>query len=107
MSGTPLFYIDLSSLTFFSYLLSPQNSPLGGTGQPSVRITLLGANSQQPSFGKDPDSLILTEILEFALSLSPPIKGQEPFGGLPHLQPYRFKRALALAEVGDMAMATR
>ncbi len=32
---------------------------------------------------KDPDVLIFSEILEYALSLVPVAKGQEPFHGIP------------------------
>lgn len=92
-----------------SYLLSPQTSPIGGIGSPSTRITLLGGKNPltYPNFTKDADSFILSEILEFALSLVPVTKGQEPFHGLPHLQAYRFIQALSLAEMGDMQLANR
>ncbi|KAJ6596911.1 Sec23-binding domain of Sec16-domain-containing protein [Mycena vulgaris] len=91
------------------YLLSPQTSPVGGIGNPSARIVLLGSRSPQvwPSFYKDSDPVIFTEILEFALSLAPPVKGQDPFYGLPHLQAYRFIRAMALAELGELQLASR
>jgi hypothetical protein len=51
--------------------------------------------------------MILSEIVEFAYSLSTPPKGQEPFPGLPHLQPYRLIRAHQLAELGHVSLATR
>ncbi|KAJ7452366.1 Sec23-binding domain of Sec16-domain-containing protein [Mycena galericulata] len=91
------------------YLLSPQTSPVGGIGNPTARIVLLGSRSPQvwPSFYKDSDPVIFTEILEFALSLAPPIKGQDAFYGLPHLQAYRFIRAMALAELGELQLASR
>ncbi|KAJ7632637.1 Sec23-binding domain of Sec16-domain-containing protein [Roridomyces roridus] len=91
------------------YLLSPQTSPVGGIGNPSARIVLVGSRSPQvwPSFYKDSDPVILTEILEFALSLATPAKGQEPFYGLPHLQAYRFIRAISLAELGELQLASR
>lgn len=60
-----------------------------------------------PSFWKDPDTIILSEIVEFALSLVPSVKGQEPFSGLPHLQAYRLIRALSLAELGYDKQANR
>ncbi|KAJ7063353.1 Sec23-binding domain of Sec16-domain-containing protein [Mycena amicta] len=91
------------------YLLSPQTSPLGGLGNPAARIVLLGSKSPQiwPSFYKDDDPEILSEILEFALSLTPPAKGQDAFFGLPHLQAYRFIRAAGLAEMGELQLASR
>jgi hypothetical protein len=92
-----------------SYLLSPQTSQLGGLGSPTTRLVLVGSASPAvtPAFSKDSDSLILSEIVEFAYSLSPPQKGQEPFPGLPHLQPYRLIRAHQLAELGHVQLATR
>ncbi|KAJ7709887.1 Sec23-binding domain of Sec16-domain-containing protein [Mycena rosella] len=91
------------------YLLSPQTSPVGGIGNPSARIVLLGSRSPQvwPSFYKDSDPVIFTEILEFGLSLASPVKGQDAFYGLPHLQAYRFIRAMALAELGELQLASR
>jgi len=53
---------------------------------------------------KDMDPLILSEILEFALAL---VKGQDAPHGMPHLQAYRFIRAVSLAEIGDMQLANR
>ncbi|KAF5391379.1 hypothetical protein D9757_001871 [Collybiopsis confluens] len=91
------------------YLLSPQTSTVAGLQHPSARIVLLGSRNPQSfsNFISDPDPIILSEIHEFALSLVPIPKGQEPFAGLPHLQVYRFIRAICLAELGDVAAANR
>ncbi|KAH9842630.1 Sec23-binding domain of Sec16-domain-containing protein [Rhodofomes roseus] len=90
------------------YLLSPQTSPMGGIGS-SSRMVLLGSPSPSVSmnFAKNPDPLIFSEVAEFALSLTPPAKGQDAFAGLPHLQPYRLIRAASLAEMGHMQLANR
>ncbi|KAI0665169.1 Sec23-binding domain of Sec16-domain-containing protein [Cubamyces menziesii] len=90
------------------YLLSPQTFPLGGLGS-HPRLTLLGSPSPSVSamYYKDPDPIILSEIAEFAMSLATPAKGQEPFAGLPHLQPYRLLRATCLAEIGHVQLANR
>jgi len=89
-----------------SYLLSPQTSLMGGLGSPSARITLLGSKNLSDAT-KDPDALIFTEILEFAMSLAPISKGQEMPHTLSHLQAYRFIRAVSLAESGHVQLATR
>jgi COPII coat assembly protein SEC16 len=70
---------------------------------------LLAAPSAQnhAGFYRDQDAVILSEVLEFALSLATPAKGQEPFHGLPHLQAYKLSRAAALAEVGHVKLASR
>jgi COPII coat assembly protein SEC16 len=82
---------------------------MAGLGNSSARIVLVGSQSPQtlPNFAKDPDPLIFSEIVEFALSLTPPPRGQDPYQGIPHLQPYRFIRAMALAEIGDIQVASR
>jgi hypothetical protein len=101
---------NISSLTFpNSYLLAPQTSPLGGIGNPTARIVLVGSRSPQtwPSFARDPDPLILSEIVEFALSLTTTTRSQDAFQGIPHLQAYRFIRAMSLAEIGDITLANR
>lgn len=89
-----------------SYILSPQTSLVGGLGSPSARVTLVGAKNPADVM-KDPDALIFSEILEFALSLVPIAKGQEPFHGIPHLQAYRFIKAIQLAEIGQIQLANR
>ncbi len=91
-----------------SYLLSPQTSQLGGIGS-IPKLMLLGSPppNTAPIYYKDPDHIIFSEILEFALSLATPTKGQEPFAGLHHLQPYRLLRAATLAELGYVQQATR
>ena len=96
-------------MRLFSYLLSQQASQFGGLRSPSTRFILVGSAGPAitPAFSKDPDSIILSEIVEFAYSLSTPQKGQEPFPGLPHLQPYRLIRAHQLAELGHAQLATR
>ncbi|KAG6814357.1 hypothetical protein H0H92_010943 [Tricholoma furcatifolium] len=91
------------------YLLAPQTSPMGGVNQPSARVVLVGSRNPQtsPSFAKDQDPFIFSEIVEFALSLATPAKGQEAFSGIAHLQAYRFIRAMALAEIGDIQQASK
>lgn len=76
---------------------------------PQARVVLLGSKSPNQShlFSKDPDAVIFSEILEFALSLIPVAKGQEPFSGLPHLQAYRLMRATQIAETGDIKLANQ
>jgi hypothetical protein len=82
---------------------------MGGLGNPSARVVLVGSQSPQilPNFTKDPDPFIFSEVVEFALSLAAPTRGQDPSQGIPHLQPYRFIRAMALAEIGDIQLASR
>ncbi|KAG5642961.1 hypothetical protein DXG03_001843 [Asterophora parasitica] len=91
------------------YLLAPQTSSWGGSAHPSARLVLIGSRNPQswPQFAKDQDSLIFSEIAEFALSLATPPKGQDAFTGIAHLQAYRFIRAIALAEIGDIQQANK
>ncbi|BGP48551.1 hypothetical protein JCM10450v2_004427 [Rhodotorula kratochvilovae] len=87
------------------YLLSPQTSLAMGLGLPGSRITLLGSNPTAADHGIDLESIQLTELVEFALSLVPTIKGHEPFVGFPHLQAFRLYHAAALADAGHTAQA--
>ncbi|KEP46782.1 Sec16 Sec16-C: Sec23-binding domain protein [Rhizoctonia solani 123E] len=91
------------------YLLSPTTSAIGGLSMPSVRVVLVGSESPSTSrnFEKDDDAIIFTEIAEYAYSLVPTIKGQEPYPGMPHLQAYKLLRAAKLAEMGHVALASR
>lgn len=91
-----------------SYLIAPQSGALGTIGSPG-RVALVGSRGPTavPNFHVDDDAIVLTEILEFALSLAPLSKGQEPFNGLPHLQAYKLVRAVSLAEMGHVLAANR
>lgn len=91
------------------YLLSPQTSPVGASGSPAARLTLVGSRPPHlsPLFVRNPDNFVFSEILEYAMSLIPPAKGQEPFSGIVHLQPYRLLHASSLAEMGHIQEASR
>jgi hypothetical protein len=93
----------------FSYLLSPATSPVGGISTPSVRMVLLGSESPSVSrnFENDDDAIIFTEIAEYAHSLTPTVKGQDAYAGVPHLQAYKLVRATRLTEMGHLSLATR
>lgn len=100
-------FFNVASLSqAFSYLLSPQTSLVGGLGSPTARMTLVGTKNPGKA-AKDKDSIILSEVFEFALSLVPTVKGQEAFYGLAQLQTYRFIRAMEIAEHGDLQLANR
>ncbi|BGP16572.1 hypothetical protein JCM10213_000516 [Rhodosporidiobolus nylandii] len=89
------------------YLLSPQTSLATGLGTPGSRIVLLGSTPFLPDGGIDLESVKLTELVEFALSLTPTIKGHEPFAGFPHLQAFRLYHAAVLAEQDRVAQALK
>ncbi|KAI0306558.1 Sec23-binding domain of Sec16-domain-containing protein [Multifurca ochricompacta] len=87
------------------YLLAPQSAVLGTIGSPG-RVTLIGSRGPA-NFHVSDDAIVLSEIVEFALSLASPSKSQDPFNGLPHLQAYKLVRAASLAEMGYIVAATR
>jgi hypothetical protein len=91
-----------------SYLIAPQSGVLGTIGSPG-RVALVGSRGPTvvPNFHVNDDAIVLAEIVEFALSLAPLSKGQEPFNGLAHLQPYKLVRAVSLAEMGHVLAANR
>lgn len=70
---------------------------IGGDG---AKMSLVGGAASD-------DSILLTEVVEYALSLTPAVKGQEPFIGFPHLQPYRLVHALHLLDEGQVAQARK
>ncbi|KAK0549242.1 hypothetical protein OC846_003398 [Tilletia horrida] len=91
------------------YLLSPQAANFGGVDTPGVRAVLVGGHNPRASnlYLRDLDSILLTEIYEYAQSLIPTVKGQELFNGLPHLQAFRLVHAMTLAELGETARAQK
>jgi COPII coat assembly protein SEC16 len=101
-------HMPLNNFCGCSYLLAPQSPVLGRIGTPG-RVTLVGSRgpTTTPNFHVSDDAIVFSEIVEFALSLAPPSKGQEPFNGFPHLQAYKFVRAASLAEMGHMLTASR
>lgn len=91
------------------YLLSGQMSLLGGPRMPGVRYSLIGARHalQTPTSARDMEAIMLTEVVEFALSFIPVVKGQEPYIGLPYLQGYRTMHALELSDMGMHSSAQK
>lgn len=76
-----------------------------GFGLPGSRITLVGSNPSTSDGKIELESVQLTELVEFALSLVPVAKGHEPFAGFPHLQAFRLYHAAALADAGHASQA--
>ena len=73
------------------------------------RISLLGspAISIPDGPGLDLEAVMLTEVLEFALSLSPVPKNLDQFIGIPHLQAYRLALGLEYATFGLVDRASK
>lgn len=57
--------------------------------------------------GLDLESIMLTELVEFAFSLIPTVKGQDPFVGFPHLQALKLQHASELADAGYVSQAQK
>ncbi|KAI0273647.1 Sec23-binding domain of Sec16-domain-containing protein [Gloeopeniophorella convolvens] len=91
------------------YLIAPQAAVLGTIGSAAGRVPLVGSRgpTASPNFHVDDDAIVFSEIVEFALSLAPQSKNQEPFNGLSHLQSYKLVRAASLAEMGHVQVASR
>ena len=81
---------------------------MNGVGAPSGRVVLFGSESPatRRNLSANYESINLTEIVEFAVSLTPS-SGKEGFAGLPHLQAYKLVRAVQLAELGYIKEATK
>ncbi|KAL9591057.1 MAG: hypothetical protein Q9203_000158 [Teloschistes exilis] len=71
----------------------------GGSEDSQASIALLGADQKQQPFdyGRDLDSILLTEIHEFTRSVLAP---STSLSALPHLQSYKLYHAVLLAEHG-------
>ena len=81
------------------YILAKTPGLFGGPDDPQVSVALLGADHlQQPSdYSRDLDSILLTEVYEFALTvLAPSGISAVP----PHLQAYKLYHAMILADCG-------
>ena len=76
----------------------------GGADDPSVSFALLGADHlQHPyDFSRDSDSILLTEIYEFACNV---LGSSASVTVPPHLQAYKLYHAMMLAEYGDRSQA--
>lgn len=73
-----------------------------------ARIVLVGGESPATtSTETELENIMLTELVEFAFSLTPLVKGQEPFAGFPHLQAFRLQHATQLADAGQILQAQR
>ncbi|CAZ86675.1 unnamed protein product [Tuber melanosporum] len=90
------------------YLFARKGAP-GSTGSvfsghddPAADFSLLGADHRQAPFGRDADSVMLSEVYELAVSLC-----ATPAPGFPHLQGYKLQRAIVLAENGQKGDAQK
>ena len=83
------------------FLFARNLAYVGGSDDPLSNVCLLGADHvhRRLDFGKDMDSILLTEVYEFALSLS------VPSATIPHLQPFKLGHASLLAENGHRTEA--
>ncbi|KAL1643965.1 vesicle coat component [Diplodia intermedia] len=80
------------------YLFARSAVILGGADDLSAHVVLIGADqlNQRSDIGRDIEPILLTEIFEFAVSLSAPTAPP----AIPHLQAYKLAHAFALSEYG-------
>ncbi|KAL8802905.1 MAG: hypothetical protein Q9182_003521 [Xanthomendoza sp. 2 TL-2023] len=76
----------------------------GGTEDAQASVALLGADHQQQPFdyGRDLDSILLTEVYEFARSV---LASSASLSVSPHLQSFKLYHAMLLAESGHRSEA--
>lgn len=81
------------------YLFARQHVKHSGADDTDAHFVLLGGNHQssEESLGSDLDTILLTEIYEYALSLSAPSTG---VAYIPHLQAFKLVHAQELAVHG-------
>lgn len=81
------------------YIFAKSPGLFGGPDDPQVSVALLGADHlQQPfDYSRDLDSILLTEIYDFARTVLAPSSAATVS---PHLQSYKLYHAMILAEYG-------
>ena len=81
------------------YIFAKSPGLFGGPDDPQVSVALLGADHlQQPfDYGRDLDSILLTEVYDFACTVLAPSSTATVS---PHLQSYKLYHAMILAEYG-------
>ena len=81
------------------YIFAKAPALFGGPDDPQVSIALLGADHlQQPyDYGRDVDSILLTEVYDFARTV---LASSSQATSSPHLQSYKLYHAMILAEYG-------
>ena len=86
------------------YIFAKTPGLFGGPDDPQVRVALLGADHiRQPfDYGRDFDSILLTEVHDFARTT---LASSSASTVSPHLQSYKLYHAMILAEYGYKAEA--
>ena len=81
------------------FIFARSHSLFGGADDPSANVTLFGVDHLQHAddFGRDIDSILLTEIYDFTSTV---LASTTSMTSSPHLQAYRLYHALVLAENG-------
>jgi hypothetical protein len=79
------------------FIFAGSSSFFGGADDPRSNFTMVGGDlaSLGADFGGDLDAILLSEVYEYALSVSP-----TPVSPIPHLQAYKLYHAEVLAESG-------
>ncbi|KAF2397068.1 hypothetical protein EJ06DRAFT_551128 [Trichodelitschia bisporula] len=82
---------------YLCFIFARSAVSVSGADDPNAHFTLIGSDraSQGLDFGKDLESILLTEVYEYAMTLGTP-----PAPPMPHLQAYKLYHAEVLAENG-------
>lgn len=109
--GMLLFLLLVRTTKFSSYIFARQG-PLGGSGalfggaeDPTTDFSLVGVDHRGQDYCRDFDAVLLSEIYELAVSLTPHAGTANPV--LPHLQIFKLQHALILAENGHKTDAQK
>lgn len=86
------------------YLFARSSIVLGGSDDPQTHVALIGADHVQQPFrdAADIDAILLSEVYEYSVSLSPSSPASTV---VPHLQGYKLYHALKLVDYGYRAEA--
>ena len=104
--GDGLMTAGLPEAAHVCYLLAHQHR--AWIKMPEKPFLMLGTVSGAPvhTVLNDMDALLMTEVLEYAYSLSHP-RNAEPYVGIPALAPYKIVMAAVYDELGDSARAKK
>ena len=100
--GHLLLFYGRTDAAHICFMFAGPRAPFGGADDPQTAVTLVShGHLQEPSSSSVVDSILLSEIYEYGLSLA---SSANTFAA-PHLQAYRYYHALLLAQHGHLQEA--
>ncbi|WFD41490.1 hypothetical protein MPSI1_000119 [Malassezia psittaci] len=105
--GDQLMQSELPEAAHVCYLLSGEPCKPNASSQRPWAFVGSDPGALPAMLLRDLDALIMTEVMEFAVSLRPSKKGEPPFTGFSILAPYKLALAIVYDEFGDSPRAQK